>query len=396
MRHVSNALSRLNCVQFSDDALLVAGGFAESYVRIWSVTGAPLKSIVPSENGPDGPPKSRRLIGHSGPIFNVSFSPDAKYLLSCSEDKSTRLWSLDTYTALVVYKGHDAPVWDVAFGPYGHYFATASHDHTARLWSCDHIYPLRIFAGHLSDVDQVAWHPNSAYLFTGSSDKTARMWDVGTGNSVRLFAGHTAPVTTLAVSPNGKYLATAAEDNIISLWDIAAGKRLKVMRGHGKTSIYSLSFSQDNRILVSGGADLSVRCWDVLHGTGNATADGPEPMANAGIAGGGDGTTKVDGSGATSGRARKGGKDVVATYVPLDYKIDDGVANSDQVPIILPSGTPRKLRSTRSNLPGRIWSWLRERSAHNLSFSGCLWDLRWGSGVSDLIFSHVGSIISCL
>lgn len=96
---------------------------------------------------------SRKLIGHAGPVYGVNFSPDGKYLLSCSEDRTARLWSLDTYTALVSYKGHSQPVWDAAFGPYGHYFATASHDQTARLWSCDHIYPLRIFAGHLSDVD---------------------------------------------------------------------------------------------------------------------------------------------------------------------------------------------------------------------------------------------------
>ena len=29
---------------------------------------------------------SRSLIGHSGPIYAVSFSSDRQYLLSCSED----------------------------------------------------------------------------------------------------------------------------------------------------------------------------------------------------------------------------------------------------------------------------------------------------------------------
>ncbi|KAI5789118.1 WD40-repeat-containing domain protein [Geopyxis carbonaria] len=308
-----NTNDGLNCLDFSEDVSLVAGGFAESYVRIWSLKGTPLESIIPSENQPT-PPKSRRLIGHSGPVYGVSFSPDSKYLLSCSEDKSTRLWSLDTYTGLVVYKGHDAPVWDVEFGPYGHYFATASHEHTARLWSCDHIYPLRIFAGHLSDVDVVKFHPNSAYLFTGSSDKTSRMWDIQTGSSVRLFSGHTAAISALAVSPNGKYLATAAEDSLIAIWDIAAGKRLKVMRGHGKTSIYSLSFSQEGNVLVSAGADMTVRTWDVLHGTGAPTAEQPEPINGVGniISGSGDASTKVDGVSSGSGK-RRGGKDVVAT-----------------------------------------------------------------------------------
>lgn len=66
---------------------------------------------------------------------------------------TVRLWSLMTWTCLVVYKGHTFPVWDVRFSSHGHYFCTASHDKTARLWTTDHHQPLRIFAGHFSDVD---------------------------------------------------------------------------------------------------------------------------------------------------------------------------------------------------------------------------------------------------
>ncbi|PWW80238.1 WD40 repeat-like protein [Tuber magnatum] len=294
-----NTNDGLQCVDFSEDGTIAAGGFAESYVRIFSLNGKPLVSIIPTENFPVAP-KTRRLIGHSGPIYGVSISPDKKYILSCSEDKSVRLWSLDTYTALVSYKGHDSPVWDVRFGPYGHYFATASHDHTARLWSCDHIYPLRIFAGHLDDVDTVIFHPNSAYVFTGSTDKTIRMWDVQTGNSVRLFTGHTGPIMALTISPDGKWLASTGIDSTIMLWDIANGKRLKIMRGHGKTSIYSLTFSMEGTILLSGGADNTVRCWDVAYGTGAPTAEAPEGASATAAAGGGgmlpsgDGTTKTN------------------------------------------------------------------------------------------------------
>ena len=103
-----------------------------------------------------------------------------------------RLWSLQTFTALVCFKGHNYPVWSVEFrwveemiktcggfvtiqlvtvslshtlsllvfllqSPLGFYFVTGSHDKTARVWSTDHIQPLRILAGHLSDVDVRSW-----------------------------------------------------------------------------------------------------------------------------------------------------------------------------------------------------------------------------------------------
>ena len=54
------------------------------------------------------------------------------YLLSCSEDGTVRLWSLQTFTCLVGYKGHNYPVWDTQFSPYGYYFISGGHDRVAR------------------------------------------------------------------------------------------------------------------------------------------------------------------------------------------------------------------------------------------------------------------------
>jgi len=87
-------------------------------------------------------------------------------------------------------------------------------------------------------------------------------------------------VASLALSPDGRYLATAGalelflsctywliplflgEDLAINLWDIGSGKRIKKMTGH-TSSIYSLAFSAESSLLISGGADWTVRSWDV-------------------------------------------------------------------------------------------------------------------------------------
>lgn len=275
-----NTNDDLTCLEFNDDSTIVAGGFQDSFVKLWSIDGSPLKSVL--KNDPlnksqedDGLPmaNTRRLVGHSGSVYGLSFSPDNHYLLSSSEDSTVRLWSMDTFTGLVSYKGHNSPVWDVEFSPLGHYFLTGSHDQTARLWSCDHIYPLRIFAGHLNDVDVVKFHPNSNYVFTGSSDKTIRMWDINKGESVRLFMGHSTGISSMSCSPDGRWLASGGEDGIINVWDIGSGRRLKSMRGHGKSTVYDLQWSRDGNVIVSGGEDNSVRVWDVKKGTGDANPD---------------------------------------------------------------------------------------------------------------------------
>ncbi|KAJ9125668.1 hypothetical protein QFC22_000630 [Naganishia vaughanmartiniae] len=266
----------------SQDATYLAAGSAESCIRLWNLRGQGLKSKpLQQENGDEqemnghangeeeeDAPTVRKLIGHSGPVYSLSFDPlggsvaPPQHLLSSSQDGSVRLWGLETYKNLVVYKGHTDPVWAVEWGPLGAYFATASRDRTARLWVTDRVTPLRMFAGHLSDVDCLKFHPNSLYLATGSSDKTCRLWDVQRGECVRVFLGHNDAVDCLAISPDGRYLASASQDLTIKLWDMLHGQEIKTMSGHTQP-ITSLSFSAESSTLVSGGLDCTVRVWDV-------------------------------------------------------------------------------------------------------------------------------------
>ncbi|KAI0304813.1 TFIID and SAGA subunit [Russula brevipes] len=287
------------CCAFSPDTSLMAAGFEESYIRLWNLKGEALNGLQSEfqlNNIRDstslnalrekGGSPTRKLIGHSGPVYSLAFDPvtgsaaPPKYLLSGSADATARLWSMETMSNVVAYRGHQNPVWDVDWSPMGIYFTTASRDRTARLWSTDRTSTLRIYAGHSSDVDCVRFHPNSLYIATGSSDWTARLWDVQRGASVRVFIGHQGIVSTLAFSPDGRYLATAGEDLTIALWDLGSGRSVKKMTGH-TASVYSLAFSAESSVLVSGGADWTVRCWDVK-GAGGP----PETPRINGIGGG--------------------------------------------------------------------------------------------------------------
>ncbi|KAG7281981.1 hypothetical protein CRUP_003039 [Coryphaenoides rupestris] len=267
-----NAYQGLTAVDFTDDSSLIAGGYADSTVRVWSVTPKKLHLSLIDKESDDvlerimdekTASESKILHGHSGPVYGISFSPDRNYLLSCSEDGTVRLWSLHTFTCLVGYKGHNYPVWDTQFSPYGYYFISGGHDRVARLWATDHYQPLRMFAGHLADITCTRFHPNSNYIVTGSSDRTIRLWDVLTGNCVRILTGHKGPIHALAFSPNGKFMASGATDGRVLLWDIGHGIMIGDLKGHTDT-IYSLKFSRDGEILASGSMDNTVRLWDAF------------------------------------------------------------------------------------------------------------------------------------
>jgi transcription initiation factor TFIID subunit 5 len=337
MYTLHNTKDSVTCIDFSGDYQLIAAGTSDSYIRVWSMDG---KAIVTNDSVK--PQASHRLIGHSGPVYAVSFAPstttpansvvgtDTKWLLSCSADGTIRLWNLDIFQQVVVYKGHVGAVWSLEWGPQGHYFVSGGLDKTGRIWSTDKPRQQRILAGHDSDVGVVAWHPNSAYVFTAGYDKTVRMWAMGNGQPVRMFTGHTSPITALACSRNGKILASADDSGSIMLWDLGPGRLLKRMRGHGKGGIWSLSWSIESTVLVSGGADNTVRVWDVAGPPkGEATQKLP------GEAG------KVDGSGPAAGVSMGGTK----------KSKKDAVVTADQISAFLTKSTPvYRVKFTNMNL----------------------------------------------
>ncbi|KAF2155173.1 transcription initiation factor TFIID, subunit TAF5 [Myriangium duriaei CBS 260.36] len=375
-----NTYDSLNCIEFSGDNTLVAVGTSESYIRLWSLENKPLTSpLDPPEHHAS---QSRRLIGHSGPVYALSFSPSIhvpndspfaaaqtngntptsyptgapRYLLSSSADSTIRLWDLTSYTQLVIYRSHSGPVWDVRFSPYGHYFLSCSSDRTARIWSTSHISPHRLLVGHDADTDVVAWHPNAAYAFTGSSgpDRTVRMWDVQRGSPVRMFTGHTGNITALAAAPSGKLLASADDRGDVCVWDLAAGRLAKRLRGHARCPVWSLDWSVESNVLVSGGADGTVRVWDVQPFTSApATEKVAEPASGAGGA-----TTGGAGAAGTSATTAGGKVDTAAAAAGVAKKTGtaggkgkDVVVSPDQISAFPTKKSPvYKVRFTQMNL----------------------------------------------
>jgi transcription initiation factor TFIID subunit 5 len=155
---VLNSYGNVNNVSMSANGAQVAVSMNDAQIRLYRADGLGFGKLsylsedeeVAYNANSSHNAKDIILHGHSGSVYATDFSPDDKYLISCSKDNTVRLWDLQLGSNIVCYKAHTFPVWDVVFSPFGYYFASASHDGTARLWSTDKIYPvcfylLRVF-----------------------------------------------------------------------------------------------------------------------------------------------------------------------------------------------------------------------------------------------------------
>ncbi|KAF2981177.1 hypothetical protein EK904_014528 [Melospiza melodia maxima] len=169
-----NAYQGLTAVDITDDSSMIVGGFADSTVRVWSVTPKKLRSVKTAadlslidkesddvlERIMDEKTASelKILYGHSGPVYGTSFSPDRNYLLSCSEDGT-------------------GPIHSLAFSPNGRFLATGATDGRVLLWDIGHGLMVGELKGHTDTIYALRFSRDGEILASGSMDNTVRLWD---------------------------------------------------------------------------------------------------------------------------------------------------------------------------------------------------------------------------
>ncbi len=123
---------------------------------------------------------------------------------------------------IFVQLGHTLAVDSVAFSPDGRYALSGSTDKTMKLWEVSSGREIRTFQGHTSYVTSVAFSPDGRYALSGSGDGTMKLWEVSSGREMRTFQCDTRGVYSVAFSPDGRYaLAGGSYDGMIKLWEVS-------------------------------------------------------------------------------------------------------------------------------------------------------------------------------
>jgi len=202
--------------------------------------------------------------GHSDFIRSVAFSPDGKTLASGSNDRTIKLWDVESAKELRTLVGHSDEVRSVVFSPDGNTLASGSEDGTIKLWKVESGKEIRTLAGHSSSVRSVAFAPDGKTVASGSFDKTIKLWAVATGKVLAtFFAGQFSEIKEIAFSPDGKTIASVG-DKAVQLWDIEKRQLLRTFAG--PSYVESIAFSPDGKTIASGAADNTVKLWDVQGG----------------------------------------------------------------------------------------------------------------------------------
>ncbi|HLO89138.1 MAG TPA: pentapeptide repeat-containing protein, partial [Nostocaceae cyanobacterium] len=129
--------------------------------------------------------------------------------------------------------------------------------------------------------------------FSQASLYSVNLTDANLKDSV--FATDLTSVYTVAFSPDGKVLATGERDSRVRLWNPTSGKELLTLAGHSG-SVRSVAWSGDGQTLASASDDKTVKLWDVRTGDCVRTLEGHSNLVNS-VVWSGDGQTLASASG---------------------------------------------------------------------------------------------------
>ncbi len=242
---------------------ILASGHDDKTMRLWDLN---TKKLL------------RSFTGHSQAVRAIAFSPNEEILATASDDKTIKLWNVNTFQEICTLFGHSHAVKSVAFSSDGKLLASGSWDKTVKLWDVKTSQEICTLSGHQLQVSAVAFSsipPDGGILASASFDRTIRLWEVDRAfecvgelknlrnyNFSSILSGHTWAVLTVAFSPDGKILASGSDDNTIRLWEVNTGQLICTLLGHS-WSVVAVTFSTDGETLISGSRDKTVKLWSV-------------------------------------------------------------------------------------------------------------------------------------
>ena len=112
------------------------------------------------------------------PGFSIASKAGLGLAVSCSTDKTVRLWDARTGALRKEIRGHTDVVYACSFAPDGKRVASASADRTVRLWDALEGYLVFNYVGHASAVVSVAFAPSGRYLVSSSDfgERAIKLW----------------------------------------------------------------------------------------------------------------------------------------------------------------------------------------------------------------------------
>jgi autophagy-related protein 16 len=212
------------------------------------------------------PKTSKRVLSqaHRGEIYHLCYNLGGTMLVSCSNDKTVKIWDPIAGVSTATLKGSVQAVTRVDIAPFDEFILGASNDHVTRVWSLSRVGvvdPIHTLSGHMAKVMGARFTNDSRRVITGSYDRTIKIWNLERGYCTATIYAF-AQCSDLALNADATIIASGHTDNSLRLWDARTRDSVHAFTSAHTRPLTGVAFSPDSLMIASLARDNTIKIVD--------------------------------------------------------------------------------------------------------------------------------------
>ncbi|KAJ3270684.1 hypothetical protein HDV01_007508 [Terramyces sp. JEL0728] len=200
------------------------------------------------------------FVGHTAPITTLVISHLRSILITGSEDKTVRIWALNSNSELFTWEHEDA-VESVAFAEIGRKVAVVAG---GKLYIWDILNPtaeIALPADLESKITTVAIDNFAKFVYCGFETGHVKTWNIKEGQWTQTFSHHTSKINEIHISDND-LIASCSDDTHVVVADLRNTDRFMTLVGHSDPVI-AISLGSLSKTIMSTSVSNVSKIWDI-------------------------------------------------------------------------------------------------------------------------------------
>lgn len=249
--------ARISNLHYSNDGTQIVSISEDKTIKVWDVESGDIVKKYEAETGD----------GFEGMFYASALSPDGKllavagYKVSSARENYIIIIDLVKNAQVSTAIGHSDVINSLAFNAAGTYLASGAADNSVNIWKMDgsEQLPLVTTLNTSGPVSCVSFNPKTQDLAVAQDSKDVIVFSLagldqsGTKFLPKVWKQHKGVVDKVVFSPDGQFLVSTSFDNELILWK-TDGRMLKEF-GKLANPIHAIAFSADSKILA--GLDIT-------------------------------------------------------------------------------------------------------------------------------------------
>lgn len=211
--------------------------------------------------------KSRALIqtlrGHSDDVEDFVFI-NQETGVSAGRDTQLIVWDLQTGAIKKIVQGHKKDVLSLAADD--EYLYSCGDDKTLRVWNLNSFKQVQIIGPFHYETDTCAIDMINKRIIIGCDDGYIRVYRITDGLLIKEIKAHRSGIKKVSVSPKNGDILSAGYDQQILVWSYLDYALVKSLENHTSKWERSLTWSSNGLNILGGTFDGTVVIWNALEG----------------------------------------------------------------------------------------------------------------------------------